>query len=105
MAMKDYRTWVLAVAYAACFGVEITVDNVAATYFVDNYKATLIMAGALASIFGFMNLFARALGGIVSDKVGKAYGLRGKGLLLACFLVLEGCGIVLFSKAGSLPVP
>ena len=62
------------------------------------------MAGALASIFGFMNLFARALGGIVSDKVGKAYGLRGKGLLLAGFLVLEGCGIVLFAKAGSLPM-
>jgi len=104
MAMKDYRTWVLAIAYAACFGVEITVDNVAATYFVDNYKATLIMAGALASIFGFMNLFARALGGIVSDKVGKAYGLRGKGLLLAGFLVLEGMGIILFAKAGSLPM-
>jgi NNP family nitrate/nitrite transporter-like MFS transporter len=104
VALKDYRTWVLAIAYAACFGVEITVDNVAATYFVDNYKATLIMAGALASIFGFMNIFARALGGIVSDKVGKVYGLRGKGLLLAGFLVLEGIGIVLFSKAGSLPV-
>jgi len=104
VALKDYRTWVLAVAYAACFGVEITVDNVAATYFVDNYKASLIMAGALASIFGFMNIFARALGGIVSDKVGKVYGLRGKGLLLAGFLLLEGIGIVLFSKAGALPM-
>jgi NNP family nitrate/nitrite transporter-like MFS transporter len=102
VAMKDYRTWILAVAYAACFGVEITVDNVAATYFVDNFKATLIMAGALASIFGFMNLFARALGGIISDKVGKAYGLRGKGLLLAGFLVMEGLGIIFFSNAGSL---
>lgn len=104
IALKDYRTWILAVAYAACFGVEITVDNVAATYFVDNFKATLIMAGALASIFGFMNLFARAMGGIISDKVGKAYGLRGKGLLLAGFLLLEGIGIMLFSKAGTLPV-
>ena len=104
VALKDYRTWVLAVAYAACFGVEITVDNVAATYFVDNYKASLIMAGALASIFGFMNLFARALGGIVSDKVGKVYGLRGKGLLLAGFLVLEGIGIMLFARAGALPM-
>jgi len=104
VALKDYRTWILAVAYAACFGVEITVDNVAATYFVDNYKATLIMAGALASIFGFMNLFARALGGIVSDKVGKAYGLRGKGILLAGFLLFEGVGIMLFAKAGTLPV-
>ena len=102
VAMKDYRTWILAVSYAACFGIEITVDNVAATYFVDNFKATLIMAGALASVFGFMNLFARALGGIISDKVGKAYGLRGKGLLLAGFLVSEGLGIVLFANAGTL---
>jgi NNP family nitrate/nitrite transporter-like MFS transporter len=102
VALKDYRTWILAVAYAACFGIEITVDNVAAVYFVDNFKATLIMAGALASIFGFMNLFARALGGIISDKVGKAYGLRGKGLLLAGFLVCEGMGIILFANAGSL---
>lgn len=104
IALKDYRTWVLAIAYAACFGVEITVDNVAATYFVDNYKASLIMAGALAGIFGFMNIFARALGGIVSDKIGKVYGLRGKGLLLAGFLVLEGIGIILFAKAGALPM-
>ncbi len=104
VALKDYRTWVLAVAYAACFGVEITVDNVAAIYFVDNYKASIIMAGALASIFGFMNIFARALGGIFSDKVGKVYGLRGKGLLLAAFLVLEGIGIMLFAKAGALPM-
>ena len=104
LAMKDYRTWILALAYAACFGIEITVDNVAAIYFVDNFKATVIMAGALASVFGFMNLFARALGGIFSDKVGKQYGLRGKALLLAGFLVLEGFGIMLFAKSGSLPM-
>jgi NNP family nitrate/nitrite transporter-like MFS transporter len=102
LAMKDYRTWVLALAYAACFGIEITIDNVAAIYFVDNFKASIIMAGALASIFGFMNLFARALGGIFSDKAGKLYGLRGKGLLLAVFLVLEGFGIMLFAKSGNL---
>lgn len=104
IALKDYRTWILAVAYAACFGIEITVDNVAATYFVDNFGTTVILAGALASIFGLMNIFARALGGIFSDKIGKAYGLRGKTLLLAAFLVMEGVGIVLFSKAGSLPM-
>ncbi len=102
LAMKDYRTWVLALAYAACFGIEITVDNVAAIYFVDNFKASIIMAGALASIFGFMNLFARALGGIFSDKIGKVYGLKGKGLLLAAFLVAEGFGIMLFAKSGNL---
>ncbi|MBC7828131.1 MAG: NarK family nitrate/nitrite MFS transporter [Chitinophagaceae bacterium] len=104
IALKDYRTWVLALAYAACFGIEITVDNVAAIFFVDHYNASLIAAGALAGIFGFMNIFARALGGIFSDKVGKRYGLKGKGLLLAAFLVLEGIGIILFAQAGSLPM-
>jgi NNP family nitrate/nitrite transporter-like MFS transporter len=102
-AAKDPRTWLLAVAYAACFGIEITMDNVGATYFVDNFKATVVMGGVLAGIFSLMNIFARALGGIFSDKVGKTYGLRGKGLLLALFLLLEGIGIVLFARAGSLP--
>jgi NNP family nitrate/nitrite transporter-like MFS transporter len=49
-----------------------------------------------------MNLFARALGGIFSDNVGKVYGLKGKGLLLAVFLVAEGFGIMLFAKSGNL---
>lgn len=101
-AMKDYRTWVLALAYACCFGIEITVDNVAAIFFVDNFNASMVMAGALAAIFGLMNLFARALGGIVSDKVGNIYGIKGKGILLGVFLLLQGLGIVLFAQAGSL---
>lgn len=102
IALKDYRTWILAFAYAACFGIEITVDNVAATFFVDQYGASIIAAGALASVFGLMNLFARALGGIFSDKIGKHYGIRGKALLLAGFLFMEGMGILLFAKSGSL---
>lgn len=102
IAAKDYRTWVLTIAYAACFGVEITVDNFAASYFHDDYKATLIFAGLLASLFGWLNLFARALGGIVSDKVGKRFGFNGKVSLLAILLLLEGVGIMLFSNAGGL---
>jgi len=102
LAAKDYRTWVLTAAYAACFGVEITVDNFAATYFHDDFKATLILAGLLASIFGWLNIFARAVGGIVSDKIGKRYGFRGKVSLLAVLLLLEGIGIMLFSKSGGI---
>jgi NNP family nitrate/nitrite transporter-like MFS transporter len=48
-----------------------------------------------------MNIFARALGGIFADKVGKAYGMKGKGLLLGAVLLLEGCGLLLFAKSGS----
>jgi NNP family nitrate/nitrite transporter-like MFS transporter len=102
LAVKDYRTWVLTIAYAACFGVEITVDNFAAAYFHDDYKATLIFAGLLASIFGWINIFARALGGMVSDKVGRRFGFNGKVSLLAILLLLEGIGIMLFSNANTL---
>src|SRR5690606_29272987 len=104
VTLRDYRIWVLTLAYAACFGIEITVDNVAATFFIDRFGTSLIMAGALAGIFGGMNLFARALGGIVSDRVGRRFGLKGKGRLLGLLLVLEGIGIMLFAASGSLLV-
>jgi NNP family nitrate/nitrite transporter-like MFS transporter len=102
LAAKDYRTWILTIAYAACFGVEITVDNFAASYFHDEYSASIIMAGLMASIFGWLNIFARAVGGIVSDKVGNRFGFNGKVNLLTILLLLEGIGIILFAKAGSL---
>jgi len=104
LAARDYRTWILTCAYAVCFGVEITVDNFAATYFHDDFKATLIFAGLLASLFGWLNIFARALGGVVSDKVGKRYGFNGKVSLLAILLLLEGVGIMLFSRSGGIAI-
>jgi MFS transporter, NNP family, nitrate/nitrite transporter len=110
-AMLDIRTWALFLAYGACFGMEITFDNIASLYFSENLGDSLTKfigstektdilkwAGILAGIFGLMNLFARAVGGIVADAVGGKYGLKGKGLLLACFLIFEGFGIVAFSR-------
>jgi NNP family nitrate/nitrite transporter-like MFS transporter len=102
LAMKDPRTWGLFLAYGACFGIEITFDNVAAMYFYDHFNTTLAMAGILAGLFGFMNLFARAVGGIVADKIGLKYGMIGKGRLLAGLLALEGIGMALFANSGSL---
>jgi NNP family nitrate/nitrite transporter-like MFS transporter len=100
--LADWRVWALTMAYAMCFGMEITFDNVASLHFVDNFHLSQSNAGLWAGIFGSMNLFARALGGIVSDKVGGKYGMRGKGLLLAGVLLLEGLGLIVFAQAGSL---
>lgn len=101
--LKDWRIWALTIAYAMCFGMEITFDNVAALHFTDTFKLSQSSAGFWAGIFGFMNLFARALGGVLSDKAGKRFGMQGKGMLLAIVLLLEGSGLILFSHAGSLP--
>lgn len=101
-AAADWRVWALFLAYGACFGIEITFDGVAALYFTDTFKVGLATAGLLAGVFGCMNLFARAVGGIVADKVGAKFGMRGKGILLAAMLLLEGLGIMLFSQTGNL---
>ena len=100
--MSDWRIWALALAYAMCFGMEITFDNIASLHFVDNFRLSQSAAGFWAGIFGCMNLFARALGGICSDRSGKRFGLRGKGIFLASMLLMEGVGIIIFAHAGSL---
>ena len=102
--LSDWRVWALAFAYSVCFGMEITFDNVAALHFVDTFKLDQSSAGFWAGTFGLMNLFARALGGIVADKVGNKYGMKGKGWLLGCMLLCEGMGLILFSNAGALPM-
>jgi NNP family nitrate/nitrite transporter-like MFS transporter len=102
--LADWRVWALTLAYAMCFGMEITFDNVASLHFVDSFHLSQSQAGFWAGIFGFMNIFARALGGIVSDKVGGKFGMRGKGLLLAGVLLLEGIGLILFAQSGTLLV-
>jgi MFS transporter, NNP family, nitrate/nitrite transporter len=103
-AWRDPRVWALAVLYAACFGMELTVDNIAALYFVDYFKLSLQAAGVAAGAFGMMNLFARALGGIVSDRCYRRWGLRGRTLLLGLTIGLEGIAFVCFSQARRLPL-
>lgn len=100
--LADWRIWALTIAYGMCFGMEITFDNVASLHFTDTFHLSQSSAGFWAGIFGFMNIFARALGGFVSDKVGARFGMKGKGSLLALVLLLEGCGLLLFAQAGSL---
>src|SRR3954463_15674045 len=100
--LADWRIWALTMAYGMCFGMEITFDNVASLHFTDTFHLSQSSAGFWAGIFGFMNIFARALGGFVSDKVGARFGMKGKGTLLALVLLLEGLGLILFAQAGSL---
>lgn len=103
-ACKDFRVWVLFLVYGSCFGIEITIDNIATLYFVDNFKLGIGEAGLIAGLFGMMNLFARSLGGIFGDKAGKSYGLKGRIFILGFFLLFEGLGIILFSEMLTLPL-
>jgi len=99
--LADWRVAALTLAYAMCFGMEITFDNVASLHFVDTFHLPQARAGFWAGLFGFMNIFARALGGFLSDKAGLRWGMRGKGGLLAGALLLEGLGLIAFAHAPS----
>ena len=97
-AMGNYRAWMLFVTYGACFGIELFVHNVAATYYVDKFKLDLQSAGMAAGSFGLLALFARALGGIISDKFARARGLDGRTLLLFLLMLGEGAGLMWFAR-------
>ncbi len=103
-ACRDRRVWALAALYASSFGIELTIDNVAALYFTDYFHLSLTMAGVVAGSFGTMNLFARALGGIVSDRCNRRWGLLGRTRLLGFTVCAEGLAMVLFSQMRWLPL-
>ena len=65
----NINSWLMFAQYAACFGVELTVNNVAAGYFSDEFGLSTSRAGMVAALFGLMNLFARSLGGIWSGEL------------------------------------
>lgn len=98
----DFNTWLLYFQYACCFGVELTMNNYTATYFVDKFGLTTETASAIASIFGFMNIFARGAGGFTSDKFFAGYGMRGRIFWHGTTLILEGICIFIFASLESL---
>ncbi|MDR6412761.1 MFS transporter [Paraburkholderia terricola] len=101
-ACANYRVWMLFITYAACFGVEVFIHNVAAIYYVDHFHLSLRAAGMAAGSFGLLALFARALGGWLSDKVATHRGLGVRSTLLFGLMVGEGVGLVAFAHADSI---
>ncbi|MBZ0252409.1 MAG: MFS transporter, partial [Candidatus Methylomirabilis sp.] len=103
-AARDPRVWALFVVYAGCFGVELTINNIAALYYRDQFALDLKTAGLIASLFGLMNLFARTLGGVVGDFAGGRWGLKGRVWSMGVILLAEGVALMLFSRMTALPL-
>lgn len=105
-ACKDYRVWALFLVYGGCFGIELTINNVAALYFVDYFDyfktmdtvQAIKVAGLFAGVFGLMNIFARTLGGAFGDRFGGMWGLKGRVFWLFIVLFCEGILLMLFSQ-------
>jgi len=102
IAAGDARVWALFVVYAACFGVELTINNIAALYYFDRFSVDLKTAGVIAGLFGLMNVFARTLGGVFSDRIAIRWGLSGRVWFTGAVLLLEGIALISFAQMSSL---
>ena len=76
--LSNVNAWILTATYGMCFGVELTMNSVAALYFHEYHGLTPQIAGLLASLYGLMNLVARSAGGLLSDFSNKKAGMRGR---------------------------
>lgn len=97
-ASRNYRVWILFVSYAACFGIEIFMHNVVTMYYVQKFNFGLKRSRVAAGIFGLLALFARAFGGIISDKVALKRGLDARTEILFMMILGEGLFLMLFSQ-------
>jgi MFS transporter, NNP family, nitrate/nitrite transporter len=97
-AAKNYRVWILFATYGACFGIELVMNGNLATYIGDEFGVDSSKAGLIAGLFGLMNLFARSLGGILSDLMSKKWGMRGRLWALFFVLLSDGLALIAFSR-------
>ena len=100
-AAANHRVWLLFVTYGACFGIEIFIHNIAAVYYVDHFGLSLGQAGLAAGSFGLLALFARALGGYLSDQCAARGAFNARVTVLFVLMIGEGIGLWCFAHAGS----
>lgn len=101
-AARHPTTWIMAIQYACCFGVELTMNNAVVMYFKREFSQSAEVAAAIAAIFGWMNLFARGLGGYLSDMAMAHKGMRGRIIVHSLFLFSEGALVLIFASTKGL---
>lgn len=114
-AAGDPRVWALFGIYGTCFGIELTVNNIAAMYFRDCFATfqqmeledAVFWTGLAAFACGGMNIFARPFGGMISDRFGSRWGLSGRVKWLFAAVFCEGLALMVFSqiKTVTLAIP
>jgi MFS transporter, NNP family, nitrate/nitrite transporter len=81
--------------YFANFGAELAVVSMLPLFFEETWGLTAAAAGMIAASFAFVNLFARPMGGLVSDRMGN------RKFVMLAYMFGIGVGFVLMGLMDS----
>ncbi|KAL3915052.1 MAG: hypothetical protein SGILL_005825, partial [Bacillariaceae sp.] len=98
----NVNAWLLCAQYAFSSGVDTTLCNGIAVYYHVKYHQKISTIGAIAFLYGFSALWARGLGGFISDKIGDRYSLKGRLWIHFFCMMAQGAMNIWFAKSETL---
>lgn len=98
----NLNSWLLFLQYAGSCGVDFTMCNGTAIYYHYRFKQSIPASGVIAFLYGTSAIFARGLGGWLSDFSDRRFSLRGRLWALCLSMVGQGLVNVLFARSEDL---
>lgn len=98
----NFNSWLLFLQFAGSSGVDVTMCNGCALYFNQQYHQSIQASGAIAFVYGFAAIYARGLGGYVSDWLGDRYQLQGRLWIHFLFMLVQGGFNIWFARTEAL---
>lgn len=98
----NLNSWLMFLQYAGTHGVDVTMCNGVAIYYHTRFSKSIAETGAIAFGYGFSALYARGLGGYVSDKVGKSFSVQGRLWMNFVCMLAQGVMNIWFARTDTL---
>jgi len=95
----NINSWLLSCQFAGSYGVDVTLCNGCVLYFHDTFHQSIAAAGAIAFGYGISAVYARALGGHISDVFGTRWSLRGRLWVHLLVMIIQGLLNIQFAKS------
>jgi MFS transporter, NNP family, nitrate/nitrite transporter len=98
----NFNSWLLFLQYAGSSGVDCTMCNGCAIYFHAVYSKSIATSGAIAFLYGISAVYARGLGGYISDRLYDNFALRGRLYIHFICMLAQGMLNIWFSRTTDL---